>query len=269
MNVERERLNGKRGLCSRIAAPLMAALLVVGAVSPPSAAASIFGEENATLAAILAEDIAQLAEMVKTVQGIIQQVQQLKAIVEQGKTVLRQVGSGNLSGLINTLQIASRTSYALDRDIKYIGYQLSDVDRQRESVYQESLRGSDPNQFRQKALKWNGALMESSRVAMRAQTNVSELEGRTQTLATVLSDSQSAEGVVGQLQLVLRALAVIHADLEGVQRTLDSGMRVTANLAAGQAAEGAMVEEQRVLSMDGFASPGPSVAVPSKLPRFQ
>lgn len=268
-NVKHARLSRKRGFWMRLGGPLVAAMLVAGAAVPPKAAASIFGEENATLAAILGEDIAQLAEMVKTVQGIIQQIQQLKALVEQGKTVLKQVGSGNLSGLVNMLQTASRTSYALDRDIKYIGYALSDVDRQRESVYQESLRGSDPKQFRQKALKWNGALMESSRVAMRAQTNLSELEGRTQTLATVLSDSQAAEGVVGQLQLVIRALAVLHADLDGVQRSLDSGMRVTANLAAGQAAAGAMVEEQRVLSMEGFASPGPSVHVPSQLPRFQ
>src|SRR5262245_48207625 len=106
----------------RLGPVLLAAMLVSEALVPPRAAASIFGEENATLAAILGEDIAQLAEMVKTVQGIIQQIQQLKALVDQGKTVLKQVGSGNLSGLVRMLQTASRTSYALDRDIKYIGY---------------------------------------------------------------------------------------------------------------------------------------------------
>lgn len=252
----------------RIAVPLL--VLVLGsALAPQPAAASLFGEENATLGAILGEDIAQLAEMVKTVQGIIQQIQQLKALVEQGKTVLKQAGKGNLNGLIGMLQTASRTSYALDRDIKYIGYALSEVDKQREDVYQESLRGADPNQFRAKSLKWNGALMESSRVAMRAQTNVSELQGRTETLATVLGDSQNTEGVVGQLQLVIRALAVLHADFEGVQRSLDTGMRVTANLAAGQAATGAMVEEQRVLGMKDYANPGPPVSVPTQLPRFE
>lgn len=252
----------------RLGPVLLAAMLVSGALVPPRAAASIFGEENATLAAILGEDIAQLAEMVKTVQGIIQQIQQLKALVDQGKTVLKQVGSGNLNGLVRMLQTASRTSYALDRDIKYIGYKLAEVDQQRESVYQDSLRGSDPTQFRAKSLKWNSALMESSRVAMRAQTNVSDLEGRSQALADVLSDSQAAEGVVGQLQLVIRALAVLHTDLEGVQRSVDTGMRVTANVAATQAATGAMVEEQRVLGMENYTDPGPDVSVPSKLPRF-
>lgn len=252
----------------RLGPVLLAAMLVSEALVPPTAAASIFGEENATLAAILGEDIAQLAEMAKTVAGIIQQIQQLKALVDQGKTVLKQVGSGNLNGLVRMLQTASSTSYALDRDIKYIGYKLAEVDQQRESVYQDSLRGSDPTQFRAKSLKWNSALMESSRVAMRAQTNVSELEGRSQALADVLSDSQAAEGVVGQLQLVIRALAVLHADLEGVQRSVDTGMRVTANVAATQAATGAMVEEQRVLGMENYTDPGPSVSVPSKLPRF-
>jgi P-type conjugative transfer protein TrbJ len=248
---------------------LLAASMALAALAPLPASASLFGEENATLGAILGEDIAQLAEMVKTVQGIITQIEQLKALVAQSKTVLKQIGTGNLNGLVGMLQTASRTSYALDRDIKFIGYKLSDVDRQREAIYQESLRGSDPSQFRAKSLQWNGALMESSRVAMRAQTNVSELDGRSQTLATVLSDSQAAEGVVGQLQLVIRALAVLHADLEGVQRSLDTGMRVTANVAAGQAAAGGMIEEQHVLSMDNYTNPGPSVAVPSQLPRFQ
>lgn len=258
-----------RAWAKRVVLPLVAVLMVSGALSPLPAAASLFGEENATLGAILGEDIAQLAEMVKTVQGIITQIEQLKALVAQGKTVLKQVSGGNLNGLVRMLQTASRTSYALDRDIRYIGYALSDVDRQREDVYQESLSGADPSQFRAKSLKWNSALMESSRVAMRAQTNISELQGRSETLANVLSDSQGTEGVVGQLQLVIRALALLHADLEGVQRSLDTGMRVTANLAAGQAAEGAMIEEQRVLSMDKYTDPGPSVAVPSQLPRFQ
>jgi P-type conjugative transfer protein TrbJ len=254
---------------SRVAMPLLAACVVIAALMPRPAAASLFGEENATLGAILGEDIAQLAEMVKTVQGIITQIEQLKALVAQGKTVLKQIGSGNLNGLVRMLQTASRTSYALDRDIKYIGYALSDVDQQRDSVYQESLRGSEPSEFRAKSLKWNSALMESSRVAMRAQTNLSELQGRSETLANVLSDSQGAEGVVGQLQLVIRALAVLHGDLEGVQRSLDTGMRVTANVAATQAATGAMVEEQRVLGMQNYTDPGPPVSVPTRLPRFE
>lgn len=263
------RVRTQRQRSISIASFVLAALLAGGAVLPVPVSASIFGEENATLAAILAEDIAQLAEMVKTVQGIIQQIQQLRAIVEQGKTLLKQVGSGNLAGLVDMLRIASRTSRALDQDIKYIGYELGKVDRERDAVYQESLRGANPAEFRAKALKWNGAIMESSRVAMRAQTNVAELEGRTQALATILSDSSGADGVVGQLQLVIRALAVLHGDLEGVQRTLDTGMRVTANLAAAQAATGAMVEEQHVLSMESYTDPGPRISVPSRLPRFE
>jgi conjugal transfer/entry exclusion protein len=229
----------------------------------------LFGEENATLGAILSEEIAQLAEMVKTVEGIIEQVQKLKLLVDQGKAVLKQVGGGNLSALARWLQAASQLTAAVDKDIRYIGYKLDRVDRQRNVVYQESLDHEDPSTFHDKALVWNGALMESARVAMRAQTNLAQLEGRTQTLADILSESQSAEGVVGQLQLVARALGLLHADLEGVQRSLDTGMRVTANIAATQAATGVMVERQHELSKEHYTDPGPPVQIPHRLPRFQ
>lgn len=246
------------------------ALYMLSVATVPSRAdASIFGEENAVLGAILAENIKELAEAAKTVQGIATQIEQLRVMIRQSETMLKQVGSGNLVGLRRLLETASRAKGLIDRDIKFISYKLGSVDREREAVYQDSLRGADPSTFRAKSLTWNGALMESSRVAMRAQTNVSELEGRTQTVTDILQDSQGAQGIVGQLQLVVQSLAVLHADLAGIQRSLDTGMRVTANVAAQQAASAAMVEEQRVLSMDNYTDPGPAVPVSRQLPRFE
>jgi P-type conjugative transfer protein TrbJ len=252
-----------RALC------VLATVLIATSLAPRRAAASIFGEESAILGGILNEEIAQLAQMVNTVQGIMHQIQQLKTMIAQGNTLLKGVSKGNLASLVQMLNWTSRVAKTIDNDIKFIGYKLGTVDQQREAVYQSSLRGVPPKQFRAKALKWNSALMESSNVAMRAQTNVAELQERAQVQQQVLMDSQSADGVVGQLQLVVRGLAVLHADLDGVQRTLDTGMRVTANMAAGQAAAGAMIEEEHVLSVENYTDPGPAVSVPHQLPRFE
>jgi len=252
---------------SRRALPLVTAASLV--LWPSRADASLFGEENITLGAILAQEIAQLAEMVKTVEGIVEQVERLRSLVDQSKTLLKQVGSGNLSALLRVLQTARQLTAALDRDIRYVGYQLDRVDQQRNSVYQESLEHDDPSTFHDKALAWNGALMESARVAMRAQTNLAHLEGRTQTLADILSESRNADGVVGQLQLAVRALGVLHADLEGVQRSLDTGMRVTASIAATQAVTGVMVERQHALAAEHYTDPGPPVQIPHRLPQFE
>jgi len=252
---------------SRRALPLVTAASL--ALMPSRADASLFGEENITLGAILAQEIAQLAEMVNTVEGIVEQVERLGALVEQSKTLLKQVGSGNLSALLRLQHTASELTATLERDIRYIGYALDRVDRQRDAVYQESLKHEDPSTFHDKALGWNGALMESARVAMRAQTNLAHLEGRTQTLTDILHESRGADGVVGQLQLVVRTLGVLHADLEGVQRSLDTGMRVTASIAATQAATGVMVDRQHALAEEHYTDPGPPVQIPHRLPPFE
>jgi P-type conjugative transfer protein TrbJ len=259
-------LSRGRARWTHAACVLMAALLIETAALPHRVQASIFGEENATLAAILGEDIAQLAEMVKTVSGIAMQIKQLQMMVEQGKTLLRKADNDSVLGLLDLLGSATRSYRSIDRDIRYIGFKLGQVDKERNSVYQESLRGAAPASFASKAQTWNSALLEASRVAMRAQTNMSTLSDRAQTQSRILSDSQGTDGVVGQLQLVVRNLALLHADLAGIQTTLDTGMRVTANMAAGQAATGVMVEEQHRLSLENYTDPGPPVHVPDRLP---
>jgi hypothetical protein len=154
----------------------------------------------------------------------------------------------------------------LDRDITGIGLKLELVDREVKEVYPKTFKDVPPEQLREKATKWNDALAESAEVAMRAQTNVSTLKERAEAQQALLERSSAAQGVVAQLQLVIESLAILHSDLEALQRTLDTGERVTANLAAGRAADFRRGEELRRLSLQNYTDTGPDVSVTDELP---
>jgi conjugal transfer/entry exclusion protein len=230
------------------------------------AEASIFGEENATLGAILGEDIAQLAEMIKTVAGIAAQIEQLKAIVQQGGQVLH--GVSNPQGVLNLLNYAQNTLATLNRidsDAKMLRYKLDGIDQDRKEVFPEmsSVPSSD---VQQKAHNWNAALQESSKIAMRAQTSVQSLQQRMDGVTKLQNDSDAADGVVGQLQIVVRMLAVLHTDLAATELNIAAGQRVTASMAGIQAAEADRIEENNKRMLDNYTSRGATPRLLLELP---
>jgi len=242
----------------RTLAQLVSALLVAAAV-PPSARASIFGEENATLIAILAEEIEAVLQAYRTVEGIVQQISKLETMIGQGKTMLRQLD--NPQGFYNLLvfaQQATRTLQTLDANIKHLGYRFEQISGQHRAVFptQQSLAAMPSGDFRQRAQTWNDALRESSEVAMRVQTSVRTLEDRGRTLEHILQASGSAEGVVGQLQAVVNGLALLHSDLVAIEENLAAGQRVTATWAGVHASERELGRERRKRMMQGYTNPG-------------
>jgi P-type conjugative transfer protein TrbJ len=236
------------------------------ALGPETVHASIFGEENATLAAILSEDIAQVAEMVKTVSNLATQIQQLRTMIQQGETVLR--GLKDPQGILDLLDFAQSTLGTLrriDTDVRRLRYKLQLIDRDRQQVFPE-LADVPTGDFQSKARNWNAALAESSAVAMRAQTSITSLEARTTRMTRLQGDSDAAEGIVGQLQIVVRALALLHTDLGALEMNLATGQRVTAAMAGIQAAEAQRVDETNKRMLENYTYQGAPSRVLSELP---
>lgn len=232
----------------------------------PRAQASLFGEENATLVAILTQELEEVAKAAEQVAELIQAVTKLTRMVQQGDTLLSKAADGSYADVLYDLKDALATYQSIDSDIKLIGYHLRKVDSEREQVYQDSYASTSSGDFNKHYMKWHEQLGEASAVAMRAQTNIETIEKRNKSIQTLQGDSQNTQGVVGQLQLVVRGIGVLHADLEALQRSLDTGMRVTSAMGAGKAAEAKLQDEDSTRMLKNYKYRGPKRVVPNKLP---
>lgn len=262
MTVDTSKVLRRRFVCG-------AGSLFAWAALPQRAQASIFGEENATLLAILGENIQTVLQAYRTVEGIVQQIARLETMISQGRTMLSQLD--NPDGFYNLLmfaQSATRTLQTLDNNLQHLGYKLENIGQQHHETFptSEAMSSMPSGDFRQRAQKWNNALRESSEVAMRAQTSVRTLEQRGQTLEQILGASASAQGVVGQLQAVVDALALLHTDLNAIEENLAAGQRVTATWAGTHASEVDIAKERSKRMMEGFTNPGASPRVLKELP---
>jgi P-type conjugative transfer protein TrbJ len=239
------------------------------AVMPAPAAASIFGEENATLIAILAEDIEAVLQAYRTVEGIVQQITKLETMIDQGRTMLSQLDKPETYyNLLVFADRSTRTLQGLDRDITYLGYKLESIGDEHKKVFPtaDSYSSMPTGDFSKRAQTWHEALRESSAIAMRAQTSVRTLEQRAQTQEQILSSSQSAQGVVGQLQAVVNSLALLHTDLTAIEENLAAGQRVTATWAGVHVSERELAQERTKRMMEGYTNPGAGAHLLGELP---
>jgi P-type conjugative transfer protein TrbJ len=257
---------GMRRAGTALALALSASVLL----SPPKAEASIFGEENATLGAILGESIAQLAEMAKTVAGITAQIQQLQQIytqgqtmIEQGDTVLR--GVTDPDGIVRLLRYAEQTLRLAGRSASLLKHNIDTIEREYEKVFPD-MEDVPTQEFQQKAKTWNAALKESSAIAMQAQTSVATLKQRMERMEQLLNSTDTATGVVEQLQLVVRALGVLHTDLMEIESNIAFGQRVTAAMGAVEAAEAERSAEMHKRMIEGYTERGAPARALKELP---
>ena len=251
-----------------------AGLAIVGTtIYPNTAKASLFGEENVSLLAILAQLVQQVQNAIKTVEGVFQTVDQVTQVANQGSIMLHRITQidslHDVLGVLSWARSAISTLQRLDRDITKLGYQFDRIDTQFREVFptEESLESVPSADFPKRAKSWNTALRESSMVAMRAQTSVESLQERADAQKRILDESKAADGVVAQLQAVVSGLALLHADLGAIETNLAAGLRVTSVMAGGQASQQAMVEEDHRRMMDGYTDEeAPAGPVLTELP---
>lgn len=247
---------------------VLSALLVCTLVveHPSTARASIFGEESAILSAILGEDIAQVAQMVQTVANLYTQIRQLTTMIQQGATVLQNFKSPeDIQQLLGFAQSLLAKGGTIERNIRLLHFKLNAIDQDRHDVFPE-MRDVSTDEFQARAQTWNAALKESSMVAMRAQTSVDTLQARLEHAQKLQQDSEAAEGVVGQLQIVVKSLALLHTDLASIEANLAYGQRVTATWAGVQSAEEDRAAEESRRMLENYTSRGGTPRKLSKLP---
>jgi conjugal transfer/entry exclusion protein len=145
--------------------------------------------------------------------------------------------------LLRHTQALLRKKDGIERNVRLLHYKLEQIDKDREEVFPE-LEHMPTHEFQGRAKKWNAALKESSTVAMRAQTSVAGLQERLEISTKLQRDSEAAEGIVGQLQLIVKSLALLHTDLSGIEQNLAYGQRVTATMAGVQSAEEERMTEE-------------------------
>jgi P-type conjugative transfer protein TrbJ len=243
-----------RRFVRRWAASLLIA--TVGLSQPTTTHAGIFGEDTAVLSAILSQNIAQLAQMVQTVSNLQMQIRQLTTVIQQGSTMLQTVKDPqSVLRLLRLTQSMLRKEGAIERDINLLHFKMKQIHDDQEDVF-PSMDRVPSSEFQAKARKWNSALKESSSVAMRAQTSVESLESRLDHATQLQQDSEAAEGVVGQLQLVVKALALLHTDLSAIEQNLAYGERVTATMAGVQAAEEDRASEDSRRMLQNYTARG-------------
>jgi conjugal transfer/entry exclusion protein len=92
------------------------------------------------------------------------------------------------------------------------------------------------------------------------------VESNNQAIATILSQSSSANGEVRQLQLINQQLALIHARLGDLVQNIATMGRITANMAASSAGEKLLLREAKVRRRDGYTNRGRPSRTLNRLP---
>jgi P-type conjugative transfer protein TrbJ len=84
--------------------------------------------------------------------------------------------------------------------------------------------------------KWNTQLASSAKTAMQAQSVLSRVQGLNAQAMKILDSSAGADGEVRQLQNVNQMLGIVSASLNGLTENLTTSTRITATMAAEEAA---------------------------------
>lgn len=252
--------------CLVTSVALAGAVVALSLQTPARARAQILGFDSAVLSAILAEEIAQVAQLVQTVVSLETQIRQLTTMIQQGDTMLAAFRSPeDLLTALRYSQRVLRKRDGIEKNVRLLHFKLDAIDQDRLEVFPE-LGPVATADIPQKARTWNAALKESSAIAMRAQTNVATLQERLDASDALQGHSAQAPGIVGQLQLVVQQLGLIHTALGSIEANLAYGQRVTATMAGVQAAEQERHEEEGRRMMLNYTDRGPPPRVLTELP---
>ena len=228
---------------------------------PKDARADLWGGDLPLLAAILANAISTVSQLTSMLTQIAYQVGMLK-------TMLSQVDSGSFTSLVNFI-VAARSSYStLTSGVRSMAYTLSRVDAEYNQLYPPGPppAGTTVAQHQQQAAAWNQEIVGASQIAARQQTTLSTLDDHANQTSAILQQSQTAGGVVAQLQLVGQLIGITNAQLILINQTLATSSRVLTDMAAAGASERQLSVAKKQDNLANYTDKGAPVVVPSQLP---
>lgn len=235
---------------------------LVEALVPNVARADLFGDIGVLLAQ-LEQQLQLVSHAISTVQNLMATVDRMNHVVQSTKMVLQHAGKGGLAGLLNDAQSFLGIARGVASDLMRIDYDAKWWDANIVS----KLLSDNPNPADQREAANAIRKMDQDRIKNAAAMNVAtqklvtDSNDATAAAVDAANESQTTDGVVGQMQLIGR-INTQHARIARNQAQMtaalvDANNAEIARLAAEREANRIAVEN----AMQGFAdqpSSGPA-----------
>jgi hypothetical protein len=250
-------LSRRRVLSGGLACSVLGARMTVAT----SARADLWGGDLPLLAAILAQSIMQVSNLASMLTQIISQVRMMS-------TMLKAADSGNLQALVSFIA-AARSSYnTLTYGVRSMTYSLARIDAEYKQLFpgDQPAPGTTVAQHKEQYRAWHQEVVGAAQIAARQQTNLETLDDHAAKTQVILQQSQAADGIVAQLQLIAQMIGITNAQLILMNQTLSTTGRVLTDAAAAGASERQLSQSKNDDSRDGYTDKGLPVVVPHKLP---
>ncbi len=235
----------------------LASLACLSAPSP--ARADLWGGDLGILSGILAEAIAEVAQLASM-------LSQFVAMVTLMKTELSALESGSFSSLLGFIQSAQASYSTLTSGIQSMAYGIGQINTDFQRLFPSNTSDIAFAQHDQYYNQWNQEVLAASQVAARQQTVLSTLDNHASQADKVLQQSSNASGEVAQLQTVVQMLRLMQTELITINQSLATTGRVLTDMAAAEGSERQLSRTKKQSSLANYTSRGAAVVVPHKLP---
>jgi P-type conjugative transfer protein TrbJ len=234
--------------------------LVLGSVACPSAAhADLFGGDDVILSGILAQAIAEVSDLGSTLTNIETQVQMMR-------TMLSSLDPRSFGAVLSLVSDMTYSYGNVVSGIASVGYTLRAVNTAFQSTFPSNLAGVPIAGFGALYSHWQDEILAASQIAERAQSVISDWQKNASDAAAILSQSQSAQGQVAQLQSVVQMLGVLQSENNNLLQTLGTTGRVLSSASAATASERHLSLEKKRRNLAKYTFRGAPVAVPTRMP---
>lgn len=241
-----------------LVAGLVAGLIGAACTWTRPARGDLWGGDLPLLAGILAEAFAEVSNLSSMVTQVVEQVRLLK-------TLISGLDSRSFAAVTEVLRDAERTQAALTTGIQSMSYSLQRIDDEFGALYPSDPRPSLEQRTVYYA-RWNQEVLAASHVAARQQSLIEKLGDRANEARDLVVQSQNAAGEIGQLQLVVQMLSIMHAQLLTIDQTLATTGRVLTDMSATSASASQLSLAKKADSLSNYTSRGDPVRVPIRLP---
>jgi P-type conjugative transfer protein TrbJ len=218
----------------------------------------------------LAQNILSVTNSFKQIMHQVTQLQHLVTQINNQVRALKTIGSSSFGTLSEQLVDQMSHMNRLLGELTVIKYRTDGIKGEFDALFPKnsSWKEVSSSSYATYAAKWHQEVLQTSLTAMDAQSRLTQLLKRNNEIQKLLGQSQGADGVVRQLQLVNELLATVAGQMADFSSALITTGRLTATATASQASGERMTQEASRRARQNYTSRGkPPKRLPS-LPSF-
>ena len=187
----------------------------------------------------LPHNVATAVQAAKAVAHAATQIRNQATQIRNQVQSLRTLGDGAYSQLNGLFSGDLNQLEALSSSLGSIEYNMGQIEQQYERVFppERDWSNIDISTYQDYFKSWNEEVQRSTKSAMQAQSVLSGVQEKYRQMMNILSQSQSADGEVRQLQASNLMLGLLSSQLNDLMQTTAATGRVTATKEAREAAE--------------------------------